>query len=81
MELEVGARTTVRQAIKRSGILSRFPEIELAHGRVGIFGRPVRLDALLNDGDRVEIYRALIADPKEARRGRAHQSPRRVRGS
>lgn len=80
LEVEVDAGTNVRQAIERSGILSRFPEIELARGRVGIFGRPVHLDALLNDGDRVEIYRPLMADPKQARQGRAQQSPRQGRG-
>lgn len=71
LALEVETGTTVRQAIERSGVLRRFPEINLARARVGIFGRPVRPDALLHDGDRVEIYRPLIADPKQARRERA----------
>lgn len=71
LALEVETGTTVRQAIERSGVLRRFPEINLARARVGIFGRPVRPDALLHDGDRIEIYRPLIADPKEARRKRA----------
>ena len=67
-DLEEGA--TVRQAIERSGILQRYPRIELLPGRVGIFGREVDLGARLRDGDRVEIYRPLVADPKEARRRR-----------
>ena len=70
LELEVEEGTTVRQAIERSGILQRYPGIQLARGRVGIFGRRVELDAPLRYGDRVEIYRPLIADPREARRRR-----------
>lgn len=71
LALEVETGTTVRQAIERSGILRRFPEINLARARVGVFGRLVQPDAVLRDGDRIEIYRPLIADPKEARRKRA----------
>ncbi len=63
--------TTVGEAIKESGILQQFPEIDLALNKVGIFGKLARIDTLLRDRDRVEIYRALIADPKEARRRRA----------
>jgi len=66
----------VREAIERSGLLARYPEIELKRGRVGIFGKPAQLNAPLREGDRVEIYRLLIADPKAARRERA----RRARG-
>ena len=80
LELEVEEGASVREAIERSGLLARFPGIELAHGRVGIFGKRGRLDAPLSDRDRVEIYRPLIADPKDARRERARRSPRRVRG-
>lgn len=73
--LEVEEGTTARQAIERSGIAQRFPGIDVAHGPVGIFGRLTALDTPLRDGDRVEIYRPLLADPKEARRKRA--TPRR----
>lgn len=76
-ELEEGC--TVEQAIRRSGILEAFPEIDVARARVGIFGREVSLDAQLRDGDRVEIYRPLIADPKDARRQRARRTPVRLR--
>jgi putative ubiquitin-RnfH superfamily antitoxin RatB of RatAB toxin-antitoxin module len=69
LELEQGA--TAREAILRSGILERFPEIELGRSPVGIFGKVTELDAPLADGDRVEIYRPLLADPKDARRRRA----------
>ncbi len=55
---------TVREAIDRSGILQQFPEIDLEYQKVGIFGKVVALDSTLEDGDRVEIYRPLIADPK-----------------
>ena len=69
--LDVDEGTTVEQAIERSGILVKFPEIALARGRVGVFGKIVELDAPLHDGDRVEIYRPLATDPKEIRRRRA----------
>lgn len=71
LTLEVEEGTTVRQAVERSGILQRFPEIDLARARAGIFGQVVGLDAPLHDGDRVEIYRPLVADPRDARRTRA----------
>ena len=76
-DLEVGC--TVEQAIRRSGILEAFPEIDVARARVGIFGREVSLDAQMRDGDRVEIYRPLIADPKDARRERAQRAPAKSR--
>jgi hypothetical protein len=69
--LEVAEGATAAAAIEASGLLGRFPEIELADNRVGIFGKPCPLNHVLRAGDRVEIYRALIADPKEARRQRA----------
>lgn len=75
LELEEGA--TVEQAIQRSGVLEAFPEIDIARSQMGIFGRPVAPDARVRDGDRVEIYRPLIAEPKEARRQREKQAPRR----
>ncbi|MCU7844712.1 MAG: RnfH family protein [Candidatus Thiodiazotropha sp. (ex Monitilora ramsayi)] len=62
---------TAQQAIEKSGILDRFPEIDLKSNKIGIFGKAAKLDAELADGDRVEIYRPLIADPKEARKKRA----------
>lgn len=77
LELEVEEGTTVREAIGRSGLLAWYPEIELKRGRVGIFGRAAPLHMPLRDGDRVEIYRPLIADPKEARRERARRTPLR----
>lgn len=65
------AELTVEDAIKSSGILEHFPAIDLASNSVGIFSKPCKLDTPLREGDRVEIYRPLIADPKEVRRQRA----------
>ncbi|MEW5056422.1 RnfH family protein [Cycloclasticus sp. 46_120_T64] len=62
---------TVQQAVEASGILQRFSEIDMAVNDVGIFSKPCKLDTELRAGDRVEIYRPLIADPKEVRRKRA----------
>lgn len=71
LPLEVPAGTTLRGAIARSGILERFPAIDLERSRVGIWSRLATPEEILRDGDRVEIYRPLIADPKEVRRQRA----------
>jgi putative ubiquitin-RnfH superfamily antitoxin RatB of RatAB toxin-antitoxin module len=73
LELSVVPGTTLEQAIRASGILEQFPEIDLTCNKVGVFGKPGRLDTVLHSGDRVEIYRPLIADPKEVRRQRAAQ--------
>jgi len=70
VELSVAPGTTAREAIAQSGILARFPQIDPDRQKMGIFGRVVKADAVLQAGDRVEIYRPLIADPKEARRRR-----------
>lgn len=64
----VPAGATLADAIDASGILSRCPEIDLRVNRVGVFGKLAKLDRELADGDRVEIYRPLIGDPKEIRR-------------
>lgn len=64
---------TVEDAIRRSGILERFPEIDLSRNKVGIWSKLTKLDTPLREKDRVEIYRPLIADPKEVRRKRAEE--------
>jgi putative ubiquitin-RnfH superfamily antitoxin RatB of RatAB toxin-antitoxin module len=69
--VEGNKEMTVGEAIERSGILRRFPEINLGVSKVGIYGKLTKLDAPLQTGDRVEIYRPLIADPKEQRKKRA----------
>ena len=55
---------TIKDAVERSGILKQFPEIDLEKQKIGVFGKVSKLDAVLNDGDRVEIYRPIICDPK-----------------
>ncbi|MFZ2525974.1 MAG: RnfH family protein [Candidatus Ferrigenium altingense] len=55
---------TIKDAIERSGIIGQFPEIDLEKNKVGIYGKVSKLDAVLNDGDRVEIYRPITCDPK-----------------
>ena len=62
---------TAEQAIRQSKIIEQFPEIDLAVNKVGVFGKLASLETALRHMDRVEIYRALIADPKEVRRQRA----------
>lgn len=72
--LKVPPGTTVRQAIIQSDIAAKYPEIDPDLAIAGIFGRRVRGSTLLHAHDRVEIYRPLIADPKQARRRRASQA-------
>ena len=64
LNIEVPDDSSVNDAIQRSGILKQFPYIDLAEQKVGVFGRLVKLDAPLKPGDRVEIYRGIIADPE-----------------
>ena len=71
--VQVAPETTAEQAIKACGILAKFPEIDLAKNQIGIFGKSTRLDTPLRNMDRVEIYRPLIADPKEVRKQRAEE--------
>jgi len=69
--LSVDTGTTLLEAIELSAIRSKFPDMERVPAGVGIFGQKVTPDHVLQDGDRVEIYRPLTADPKEVRRERA----------
>ena len=71
--LQVKPGTTVIDAIKLSGILEQFPEIDLEQNKFGIFSKACSADTVLREKDRVEIYRPLIADPKESRRKRAEK--------
>jgi putative ubiquitin-RnfH superfamily antitoxin RatB of RatAB toxin-antitoxin module len=66
--------STLLQAIEASGLLSQRQDIDMEVNKVGIFSRPAKLADQLADGDRVEIYRPLIADPKELRRKRAERA-------
>lgn len=69
--IQLPLQSNIEQAINASGILTKFPEIDLAVNKIGVFGKLSRLDANLRHLDRVEIYRSLIADPKEVRKQRA----------
>jgi hypothetical protein len=71
LSVEEGA--TVETAIRQSGLLAKFPEIDLATAKVGIWNKASEMTATLREKDRVEIYRPLIADPKEVRRKRAEE--------
>jgi len=80
VELDVPTGTTIEQLVLESGILETFPEIDLEKNKLGIFGKLVKKDSVLNQGDRVEIYRPLIADPKEVRRQREAEGKRMKKG-
>lgn len=69
--LKLAEGTTVQQAVEASGLLEKYPEIDLQKNKFGVWNKLAKLDAVLRDKDRVEIYRALIADPKEVRKQRA----------
>jgi len=68
LKLDVPEGSTVSEAILRSGLLAQFPEIDLNRNKVGIFGKIVKLDAILEEGNRVEIYRPITADPETVER-------------
>jgi putative ubiquitin-RnfH superfamily antitoxin RatB of RatAB toxin-antitoxin module len=69
--MQVSAGTTIGAAIEQSGVLQEFPEINLATAPVGIYAKKKTLDTVLRERDRIEIYRPLVADPKDSRRRRA----------
>ncbi|MCX9156575.1 RnfH family protein [Niveibacterium sp. 24ML] len=71
VKLRLPAGSTLQQAIEASGLLQKRPEIDLAINKLGVFGKLCKADTVLRERDRVEIYRPLIADPKEVRRKRA----------
>lgn len=74
ISLTVEESCNVIMAIKRSGILRQFPKIDLAHAVVGIHGKCTTFDAKLHKWDRIEIYRPLVIDPKQARLLRAQRT-------
>lgn len=80
LTVEVEAGATVKEAIVRSGILDEFPEIDLDHVKVGIFAKLSKMDKTVQARDRIEIYRPLIADPKEVRKQRAAEGKRMKKG-
>lgn len=74
VSLNLAVNATAREAVQRSGLSKKFPEIEISGYALGIYGKPITPEQLLRDGDRVEIYRPLQADPKQARRDRVNRS-------
>ena len=78
--LTVPQGTTIEQAIVQSGVLGMFPTIDLTVNKVGVFSKLSKLDTTLRERDRVEIYRKLIADPKEVRKQRAAQGKQMRKG-
>ena len=64
---------TIQTAIVQSGVLEKYTEIDLRQNKVGIFSRLAKLTDMVENGDRIEIYRPLIADPKEIRRKKAEE--------
>ena len=71
ISITVKQGTNLEQAIEQSGILRKYTEIDLSINKVGIFSKATKLTEILREGDRIEIYRSLIADPKEARKKKA----------
>jgi putative ubiquitin-RnfH superfamily antitoxin RatB of RatAB toxin-antitoxin module len=80
VRLALAEGCTVKEAIERSGLLEEFPEIDLARNKLGIWNKLAKPDAVLRDRDRVEIYRPLIADPKEVRKQRAAEGKAMKKG-
>lgn len=72
LQLEIEPDTPVLQAVEKSGILQEFPEINLEEAKMGVFGKAIKHDSyVLQEGDRIEIYRPLLVDPKQSRKDRA----------
>ncbi|ENX3946599.1 RnfH family protein [Photobacterium damselae] len=74
LKLAVQPNTPVQEIIEQSGILTQYPDIDLKKNKVGVYSRNVRLDSTVYDGDRIEIYRPITADPREIRRKRLEQA-------
>jgi len=68
LKLDLPDGSTVIDAIEESGVLDMFPEIDLENQKIGIYGKMTKPDVQLKEGDRIEIYRAITADPKTVKR-------------
>ncbi|MCX8958152.1 RnfH family protein [Erwinia psidii] len=75
--VNVAEGSTVEQAIKASGLLELRGDVDLTSNKVGVFSRPVKLHDEVHSGDRIEIYRPLLADPKDLRRQRAERGAKK----
>ncbi len=80
IRLKLPAGSTLQQAVESSGLLEKYPAIDLAKGKFGIYGKLSKIDTLLRERDRVEIYRPLIADPKEVRKQRVAEGKAMKKG-
>ena len=80
ISLTLPAGSTVGQAIEASGLLAKHPEIDLMKNKLGVFAKLAKSETALRDRDRVEIYRPLIADPKEVRKQRAAEGKAMKKG-
>ncbi|MCK9284722.1 MAG: RnfH family protein [Rhodocyclaceae bacterium] len=80
VSLKLPAGATLRQAVEASGLMQKYPEIDLATGKFGLYAKLSKSDAVLRNRDRVEIYRPLIADPKEVRKQRAAEGKAMKKG-
>lgn len=80
LPVNVDVGTTVGGAIVQSGIMMKFPDLDIENSKVGIFGKTTAMTTVLQDANRVEIYRPLIADPKEVRRQRAAEGKTTKKG-
>lgn len=80
LSFTVEEKTDIKSAIVQSGILEKYPDIDLETTKVGIFGKVAKMDQALREKDRIEIYRPLIADPKEVRKKRAAEGKKLKKG-
>ena len=80
LPVNIDQGTTVGGAIVQSGMMMHFPDLDIENSKVGIFGKVTKMTTILQDGDRVELYRPLIADPKEVRRQRAAEGKATKKG-
>jgi len=81
IRLKLPAGSTLLQAVEASGLLKKYPEIDLGKNKLGVFARLCKAETTLRDQDRVEIYRPLLADPKEIRRQRAAEGKAMKKGA
>ena len=70
LRLEVPDESTIQEAIELSGVLKQYPQIDLTTQKVGVFGKLAKLEAPIKEGDRIEIYRKITADPQQVQRRR-----------
>lgn len=80
VHLTLAQGSTLKQAVEASGLLQRYPELDPEKLKLGVFGKISKPDALLREYDRVEIYRPLVADPKEVRKKRAEEGKAMKKG-